>query len=276
MSFSTLLDISSFFIGVLINLLLIAMVCFYFKRKIDNLEMSQSEQAKMLFQLIKEKEHVNFENQVTSTKNVVLSGETNPLLQNIDMSQLSGDSNEVVETKTLHIENINNVSDNDESDDENEDSEDSDYVEEGSDSEEEFSDDENNETEEEENDKQQNDIEVIKSDKSSSFEEVEPLVTSDEDIKSIEYDNNQTDVNYEKYTVKELKNMLEGSGVQPKKSLKKQDLIDLLMSNHHEDISNLETEQDNNDEINSEILIENSVEPVIESEDISEIEEIVE
>jgi len=279
MSFSTLLDISSFFIGVLINLLLIAMVCFYFKRKIDNLEMSQSEQAKMLFQLIREKDQVSFENQVISTKNVVLSGETNPLLQNIDMSQLSGDSNEEVETKTLQIENINNVSDNDESEDENEnseDSEDSDYVEGNSDSEEEFSDDENNETEEEENDEQQNDIEVIKSDKSSSFEEVEPLVTSDEDIKSIEYDNNQTDVNYEKYTVKELKNMLEGTGVQPKKSLKKQDLIDLLMSNHHEDISNLETEQDNNDEINSEILIEDSVEPVIESEDISEIEEIVE
>lgn len=277
MSFSTLLDISSFFIGVLINLLLIAMVCFYFKRKIDNLEMSQSEQAKMLFQLIKEKDQVSFENQVTTTKNVVLSGETNPLLQNIDMSQLSGETNEEVETKTLHIENINNVSDNDESEDENEDSEeDSDYVEGDSDSEEEFSDDENNETEEEENDEQQNDIEVIKSDKSSSFEEVEPLVTSDEDIKSIEYDNNQTDVNYEKYTVKELKNMLEGSGVQPKKSLKKQDLIDLLMSNHHEDISNLETEQDNNEEINSEILIEDSVEPVIETEDISEIEEIVE
>ena len=103
------------------------MVCFYFKRKIDNLEMSQSEQAKMLFQLIKEKEICKFWKSSNINKNVVLSGETNPLLQNIDMSQLSGDSNEVVETKTLHIENINNVSDNDESDDENEDSEDSDY-----------------------------------------------------------------------------------------------------------------------------------------------------
>ena len=50
--FSNLIDISSFFIGVLINLLLIAMICFYFKRKIDNLELSQSEQAKMLYKLI--------------------------------------------------------------------------------------------------------------------------------------------------------------------------------------------------------------------------------
>ena len=51
-TFSSILDITSFFIGVLVNLLLIAMICFYFKRKIDNLELSQSEQAKVLFQMI--------------------------------------------------------------------------------------------------------------------------------------------------------------------------------------------------------------------------------
>ena len=38
--FSKLLDITGFFVGVLINLLLIALICFYFKRKIDNLELS--------------------------------------------------------------------------------------------------------------------------------------------------------------------------------------------------------------------------------------------
>ena len=50
--FSNFLDITGFFVGVLINLLLIALICFYFKRKIDNLEISQSEQAKMLFNII--------------------------------------------------------------------------------------------------------------------------------------------------------------------------------------------------------------------------------
>ena len=50
--FSSLLDVSSFFIGILINLLLIAMICFYFKKKIDNLELSQSEQAKMLYTIL--------------------------------------------------------------------------------------------------------------------------------------------------------------------------------------------------------------------------------
>ena len=47
-----LLDITGFFVGVLINLLLVALICFYFKRKIDNLEVAQSEQAKMLFTII--------------------------------------------------------------------------------------------------------------------------------------------------------------------------------------------------------------------------------
>jgi hypothetical protein len=50
--FSTILDISSFFIGMLINLLLIALICYYFKRKYETLEASQNEQAKILYNLI--------------------------------------------------------------------------------------------------------------------------------------------------------------------------------------------------------------------------------
>jgi hypothetical protein len=50
--FSSILDISSFFIGMLINLLLIALICYYFKRKYEALELSQNEQAKILYNLI--------------------------------------------------------------------------------------------------------------------------------------------------------------------------------------------------------------------------------
>ena len=50
--FSTILDISSFFIGMLINLLLIALICYYFKRKYEALEAAQNEQAKILYNLI--------------------------------------------------------------------------------------------------------------------------------------------------------------------------------------------------------------------------------
>ena len=54
MLFSNILDISSFFIGMLINLLLIALICYYFKRKYETLEMAQNEQAKILYNLIQQ------------------------------------------------------------------------------------------------------------------------------------------------------------------------------------------------------------------------------
>ena len=50
--FSSILDISSFFIGMLINLLLIALICYYFKRKYESLEVAQNEQAKILYNLL--------------------------------------------------------------------------------------------------------------------------------------------------------------------------------------------------------------------------------
>ena len=54
MNFSAILDISSFFIGMIINLLLIALICYYFKRKYENLEIAQNEQAKVLYELVKQ------------------------------------------------------------------------------------------------------------------------------------------------------------------------------------------------------------------------------
>ena len=55
-NFSSLIDVSSFFIGVLVNLLLIALICYYFKKKTDNIEMAQSEQAKILYSIVQEKQ----------------------------------------------------------------------------------------------------------------------------------------------------------------------------------------------------------------------------
>ena len=56
MAFANILDISSFFIGMLINLLLIALICYYFKRKYESLEMAQNEQAKILYNLIQQQQ----------------------------------------------------------------------------------------------------------------------------------------------------------------------------------------------------------------------------
>lgn len=52
MNFSSILDISSFFIGIIINLLFVALMCYYFKSKYDNLEMAQNEQAKIIYDIL--------------------------------------------------------------------------------------------------------------------------------------------------------------------------------------------------------------------------------
>jgi len=54
-----LLDISSFFTGLIINLLLVSLVCYYFKQKYENLEAAQIEQAKVLYDLLKEVKNTN-------------------------------------------------------------------------------------------------------------------------------------------------------------------------------------------------------------------------
>ena len=52
-----LLDISGFFTGLIINLLLITLVCYYFKRKYENIEEAQMEQAKVLYELLQKSNH---------------------------------------------------------------------------------------------------------------------------------------------------------------------------------------------------------------------------
>ena len=53
MNFSSILDISSFFIGMIINLILVSLMCYYFKRKYEILEAAQTEQAKILYNLLR-------------------------------------------------------------------------------------------------------------------------------------------------------------------------------------------------------------------------------
>ena len=169
-TFSNILDISSFFIGVLVNLLLVALICFYFKRKIDNLEMSQSEQAKMLFQLIQQKES----NLSPTGDAPMLPGGAYNMLNGLDLSQLNEDDEE-----------DNNAVNGESSDDDDDDS-------------------------------------------SSDEEEEEDDEEKGEEIKKIEYEEVKEELDIEKMTVKEIRNLLENKGVKvQKKNIKKQELIDL-------------------------------------------------
>jgi len=52
MMLSSILDIGSFFIGMIINLLLVTLMCYYFKKKYESLEEAQNEQAKLLYELL--------------------------------------------------------------------------------------------------------------------------------------------------------------------------------------------------------------------------------
>jgi hypothetical protein len=52
---SSILDIGSFFIGMIINLLLVTLMCYYFKKKYESLEEAQNEQAKLLYELLQDR-----------------------------------------------------------------------------------------------------------------------------------------------------------------------------------------------------------------------------
>jgi hypothetical protein len=109
MSFSNILDISSFFIGMLINLLLIALICYYFKRKYEALEEAQNEQAKILYNIIQQqqtKKTINIENLMNSVQEVNLDKSPNDLESDSDSDSdsESDDDLEVGYIKTINVE----------------------------------------------------------------------------------------------------------------------------------------------------------------------------
>ena len=220
-SFSGILDVSSFFIGVLVNLLLVAMICFYFKRKIDNLELSQSEQAKILFQIVQD--------QSQPPVSVTGAGELYPVLNGLDLTQL-GDAEES-DTVQAQDGNQDEIEDSESSDSESDDDE---------------SDDENE----------------IAEVKTIEYEELKK-----DDVESEPND-------YSKFTVKELRNLLEGKGVQLNSSMKKQELIDLVTTTESQVIETVVKVDEENEITTEESSEEVSEEtPFIETSEISEIHE---
>ncbi len=207
-SFSNLIDISSFFIGVLINLLLVALVCYYFKRKIDNLELSQSEQAKMLYSLIsrQEEENMAMHQQSSENKEIDFNGNNMNFLQNLDLNSLGTTGNYIInneeENKIIELNGEpNNTEEEEESD--------------------------------EDSDEESDEETVENSDEETEEEKLEDNLTSNEQnvIKSIQYDETETPshYDYEKMTIKELKAVIEKKGLSVKKNSKKNELIEVLV-----------------------------------------------
>lgn len=243
-----LLDITGFFVGVLINLLLVALICFYFKRKIDNLEVAQSEQAKMLF--------------------TIISRENAALTQNTEGNgAIETSSAEEVQNNVIQGLDLSQLEDNEESDDN------SDEQSDGSSSEEEEEEEEEGETDGETNveedevleemqdevatddavieevaeeqalEEQVLDEQVLEGPEASDdvqvgevvqLEENNVDVDNDFEVKNIVY-NETSEENvsndYEKMTVKALKNLLSEKGVNAKSSMSKPEIINLLKNN---------------------------------------------
>jgi hypothetical protein len=204
--FSSILDISSFFIGMLINLLLIALICYYFKRKYETLEASQNEQAKILYNLI--------QSQMPKTNNLFNINEliTNPKLNNTMMS---------------NPEELEEFSDNDDSSD--------------SDNE---SDLENENKLDEEvavkilnlNDSTTFTIESL--DKNVELQEEPILVTKVDSELILEDSKVDTDEpkDYSKLSMKQLKDILSKKGINSNHRMKKNDLINLIQHGHTDDV----------------------------------------
>lgn len=193
MNFSAILDISSFFIGMIINLLLIALICYYFKRKYENLEIAQNEQAKVLYQLLQQNSSPKVMN-----LNDILKDSDKKSLSDLDSDDSDSDSetdsdsddekesdldsevkSEVIadKIKTINLINL---------------------------------------------DKNEVEMEEIQVEK---VELEEPKITDEEDLEKDADKDNEKD--YSKMSIKQLKEILSVKGIVPTK-MKKNEMIELI------------------------------------------------
>jgi hypothetical protein len=190
MNFSAILDISSFFIGMIINLLLIALICYYFKRKYENLEIAQNEQAKVLYQLLQQNSSPKVMN-----INDILKDDKKSSLSDLDSDESDSDSDSGSESddeesvkesdmksadkiKTINLINL---------------------------------------------DKNEVEMEELQVDK---IEMEEPKINVDEEDLEKDLDKD-AEKDYSKMSIKQLKEILSGKGIVPTK-MKKNEMIELI------------------------------------------------
>jgi hypothetical protein len=100
-----LLDISGFFTGLIINLLLITLVCYYFKRKYENIESAQMEQAKVLYELLKKSNEPSESN--PEMKDIVC--DLNRYEEDSDESSIESEDETIEDADELIVEQVKEV-----------------------------------------------------------------------------------------------------------------------------------------------------------------------
>ena len=207
--FSSILDISSFFIGMLINLLLIVLICYYFKRKYEALEQSQNEQAKILYTLIQNQtpsSSSNFDiNELIKNSNLKNKVMADPeeLLDDDDTSDDESESSSINPDDDVEVEDnikILSVKDNIITEDEMQ---------------------------------EIPNITVTKIEDTNMH--MEELVNTKTDSE-VESESEPATIDYSKLSIKELKDILSKKGINSNNRMKKNDLINLI-ENKKEDTS---------------------------------------
>jgi hypothetical protein len=177
---------------MIINLLLIALICYYFKRKYENLEIAQNEQAKVLYQLLQQ----NSSPKVMNLNDILKDSDKKSLSDlDSDPSDASDDSDSDSESDT---------------DDEKELEKDS-----------ELNADKIKTINLINLDKNEVEMEEIQVEKV----EEETKIVDEEDLEKDADKDNEKD--YSKMSIKQLKEILSGKGIVPTK-MKKNEMIDLI------------------------------------------------
>ena len=265
MEFSSLIDVSSFFIGVLINLLLIALICFYFKRKFDNIEMAQSEQAKIIYNLIESKQ---------KTQQIIEQDEPSNGLSFFNSGDLDKISAE--ETKDVVITSMvtderdkaSHIVENDTDTESESEDEDEDDVTVNTESDEDV--DENITTVNEENkelsdtqETTENDVKTvdISGHNEESIEETYIFEKNDDVVENedqVDPEDGPEEIiqEYEKMTVKELREALNAKGYHVRSNMKKSEMIDILQTPAEEPTIVVQEEEEASMELKGDEVIE--------------------
>ena len=109
-----LLDISGFFTGLIINLLLITLVCYYFKRKYENIESAQMEQAKVSYELLQKSNEPAQTN--VEMKDIVCDLNRYEEEEDSDESSIESDDETIEDAEELIVEQVKEVHIDDDTD----------------------------------------------------------------------------------------------------------------------------------------------------------------
>ena len=205
--FNRLLDISGFFLIIVINLSLIALLCYYAKKKFESIEDIQKEQSNILFNL------VNKDNNDIDPMFLTPSIDANQELPQVNDSKIVTLNESIV---------LNEKSSEDSSDDEDESSDDEDEssvqdIDEVKDNTGEDDDDEDDEDQDEDEDE----------DEDEDGEKKENLDKTDN------LNEENSELNLEKMTRPKLKEYIESKGQKINiKKLKKNEILDYIKENN--------------------------------------------